>query len=148
MQPQPVHQEQPIALPGFTAEQTASLQAMITAAVKEALDKHFGPLQATQITQQSTPPAPQEALKEQAKELLYQATVEDDTEDGNSMLANKSTLSSFSYLCTAPASRDPTACFSKALLSAHQQASFLTTFLGPLLGYIRYLASMEASGEG
>ena len=86
---------------------------------------------------------------------LYQTTVEDDTETtaestmhGNSMAVNKSTLSTRSGLCTIPASRDPAACLSKALLFTSQQAAFLAVFLGPLLGYIRYSASMEASGEG
>ena len=72
MQPQPATQQ--VAMPGFTAEQTALLQAMITAAVtvavKEALDKQFSLLQSTQLatqaTQLSIPPAPQ-AKKEEVK---------------------------------------------------------------------------------
>ena len=74
MQPQLAHQ---VAMPGFTTEQTASLQANITAAVNEALDKHFGPLystqQATRASQQSIPPAPQ-AKKEEEKEKQSHCT--------------------------------------------------------------------------
>ena len=172
-------------IPGFTAEQTASLQACISAQIAAsneaimaemkklmdefkarldaALDKRFGPLpplqQATQATQQSIPPAPQ-AKKEEVKETrpqpLHQATVEDEaettaestTKHDSSMLGNKSTLPASARLSTTPASRDPAACLSKALLFASEQASFLIAFLGPLLGYIRYSEGMEATGEG
>ena len=152
-----------VPLPGFTVQQTASLQAMIAASIEEsmkefnaALDKHFGPLQ-------STSPAPKEEIKQllqqaiaeenaeitvekQVQKPLYQATVEDDTEDDNSMLDNKSTLSTKARLCTAPASRDPAACLSKALLFASQHALILT--LAYHFGYIRCMEGMEATGEG
>ena len=153
MEPQPVLSE----------EYIASLRAMITAAVNEAFNKHFGPQQATQATRQCTPPTPQ-AKKEEVKKLrprpLYQATVEDDTEHGNSMLANKSILSSFLYLYTTRASRDSAAYISKLLTSSFGSffGSFLTSLFGSPLasfsasrfgfGYIECIASMEASGQG
>ena len=83
---------QPLALPGFSAKQTASLQAFISAqvavskrdfqplldemndnpnALNAAAGKHFGLQQATQATRHSTqlaPLAPQEAKKEEEKE--------------------------------------------------------------------------------
>ena len=150
-----VHQEQQV-IPGFTAEQNASFQALLSAQISamneammqemkrmteniNALGKQFGlqPIPLPAWPQQSTPPTPQEAPKEQAiseeeaeitaekQEPLYQATVEDDPEHSNSMLTKKSTLSSFSCLCTTPASRDPAACLSKAPLSAFISMVFL-----------------------
>ena len=134
------------------------------------------PEQATQATQQSTPPAPQEAKKEEVKQQaiaeitaekqvqkpLYQATVEDVEDDaetapettkhGNSMLDNKSTLSTKARLCTAPTSGDPAACPSTLLASSFGSffgfASFLVSFSASQFGYIECKEGMEASGEG
>ena len=128
--------------------------------------------QATQATQHSTPPAPQEAYEEEAnlkanaeitaekqeqeprQRPLYQATVEDDTEHGNSILDTKSILSSFSCLCTTSFSGDSAACLSD-VLSAYQHAlnlacqhTMFQAWHGPLLGYIRCMEGMEATGEG
>ena len=117
------------------------------------------PLLPLQWPQQSTPPAPQEAKKEEAKQLLYQATVEDDTETtaestmhGNSMAVSKSMLSTKACLCTTPASRDPAACPSNLLASSF--GSFFDSFLASFsasrfgFGYIEYKEGMEATGEG
>ena len=114
-------------------------------------------LQATQATQQSTPPtqpAPQEAQKEEDKQPLYQATVEDDTEitaekkteqqHGSSMPDSKSTLSSMPRLRATSASRDPAACLSAFF--GFLPTSFFA--LASLLGYIRCMEGMEATGQG
>ena len=157
----------PVMIPGFSPEQSASLQAMITAAVNEAFDKHFGPLQ------HSTPPAPREAQKEveQAKrQPLHQATVEDDTESttkhGSTMPDSKNTLSSMPCLCATRSSGDSAACLSITLFKhASCLASFLTSFFGDFLnsfvalasflawhgllpGYIECTEGMEATGQG
>ena len=134
--------------------------------------------QATQkSTQQSTPPAPHEALKEQAnleenaeitaemqeqeplhqKEqlLLYQATVEHNTETiAKSIPDSPSTLSTKIRLCTTPFSGDPAACLSNAPLSTYhyalnltyQHALILGLMFNTLLGYIRCMEGMEATG--
>ena len=55
-------------IPGFLVEQTAYLQAIITTAINEAFDKHFGPLHSQPLpAQYSIPPTPQEAQKEEDK---------------------------------------------------------------------------------
>ena len=110
--------------------------------------------------EQSTPPAPQ-AQKEEEKQPrpqprpqpLHQATVEDDTEHGNSMLDNKSTLSMNARLCTTPACRDPATCPSNFLASSLTSSfgsffgSFLTSFSAFRFGYIECTEDIEASGQ-
>ena len=78
----------------------------------------------------------------------YQATVEDflesTTKDGNSIPANRSTLSTDSRLCTVPASRN-----SAAWPSIDVLASILTSFFawhGLLPGYIEQSEGMETIG--
>ncbi|KAM0800619.1 hypothetical protein BDR22DRAFT_241508 [Usnea florida] len=111
-------------------------------------------------TQQSTPPAPQEARKEEEEtrpQLLYQATVEDDAESteekqtehqyGSSKLSSNKpdsqiTLSTILRLCTT--SEDSAASLSNALLLGCQH----TTFLASHFSYIRCMEGMEASGQG
>ena len=130
--------------------------------------------QATQATQQSTPPAPRDAPKEEANleenaeitaekqeqeplQPLYQATVEDDTETHvKSTPDSPSTLSTIPRLCTIPTSGDSAARLSNAPFSAYQYALHLayqhTLILGLMintpLGYIRYMEGMEATGQG
>ena len=104
--------------------------------------------------------------EKQEQKPLYQATVDDVTEstveketqqqrDGNSMLNSKSTRSEIPRLCTTPASRDQAACLSNTLLSAYQHAlnlacqhTIFQAWHGPLLGYIRCMEGMEATGQG
>ena len=170
MQPQPATQP----LPGFTAEQTASLQACISAQIaannkvlldqmrvliNDAFDKHFGP---PVQTQQSIPPAPQakkEEVKETRPQLLYQATVEDaednaekeskqqygSSKHGSTKPDSKSTLSSMPCLCTTRSSGNSAAFLSKALRFATHHA---LTLVGTPLGYIRCSEGMEPTGEG
>ena len=143
-----------------------------------AMNTRFGLQPLQQDTQHSTPPTPQEAPKKQDKQLLqqaitevnteinaekqgpqplHQATVEDNTEDDNTMHGNSvpvitSTLSTKPRLCSTPACRDPAACPTNLLAfsfgSFFGSTSFLTSFLASQLGYIRYMEGMEASGEG
>ena len=160
--------------PVFSAEEIASLQAKITAAVKEALDKHFGPLhstqQATQATQQLNPPAPQvqqeqEQEQEQEQKPLYQATVEDAEDDaentaettmhGNSMATgSKSHDSKQTFRKWAPHTgflttflATPLTFFFGSCL-ASSSAFYLASFSASQFGYIRCMEEMEASGEG
>ena len=131
------------------------------------------PLQPPQIQpppNQPTQPAPQEAQKEedqQPLQPLYQATVEDDTENtaesitGSTIPDSKSTLSSMPCLCATRSPGDSAACFSNARLFARRAsclASFLTSLFGNYLtsffgfasplGYIRCMEGMEATGQG
>ena len=148
--------------------------------LQTAFNEYFGlpplqPLPPLQWPQQSTPPTPQEAPKEQAiseeetettvekqeqeplQKPLYQATVEDDTETtaestmhGNSILGNSSTVSTKPRLCTAPACRDPATYPSNSLTSSFGSffGSFLTSFSASEFGYIRCTEGIEATGEG
>ena len=145
------------AMPYLIAEQRAFFLTELRA-IREEIRKLL-PLLLLLLYKHSTPPTPQEAQKEEAnnkantkittekheQQPLYQATVEDDTEHGNSILNSKSTLSSFPYLCTAPASRDPAVYLSKALF-----ASSLTSLFSSAsrFGYIECMEGMEATGEG
>ena len=156
--------------PVFSAEEIASLQAKITAAVNEALDKHFGPLpplqqqqatqQATQATQHSIPPTPQ-AKKEEVKETrpqpIYQATIEDTEETiAESTTGSKSPNSKQLSRKWAPHTGFLTTFLATPITSLFGFcfASFLTSFfsstllLASQLGYIRYIEEIEASGKG
>ena len=117
--------------------------------------------QATQITQQSIPPAPQaqkeedeqQALvKETRPQPLYQATVEDDVESiAESATGSKSHDSK--QLCRKWTPHT-------GLLATFLATSFLASFGSffgsapflashdPQFGYIRCMEEMEASGEG
>ena len=119
-----------------------------------------------QSTPQSTLPAPHEAQKEEEKEKkqpLYQATVEDITEttaESNleGVPGNTSLLPTIPCLRTAPACRDPAAYPSAFLASffgsslatflASSFTSFFGNFLASLLGYIRCMEGIEATGQG
>lgn len=116
-----------------------------------------------QSTQYSTPPTPQEAQKEVEqvkKQLLYQATVEEDTESttesttkhGSSIPDSKSTLPTIPRLCATRSSGDSAARLSNAAFLASFLASFfgdlLTSFFGSAsrFGYIECMEGMEVTG--
>ena len=118
---------------------------------KEA-DERFNQLLATWQAnlqawqEQSTPPAPQEAPKEEDKKPLYQATVEDVTESTAETESQQQHGSSKLSTDDTPISGDSAACLSNALFFATQHALIL--MLNTIFGHIQHSQSMEARGEG
>ena len=88
----------------------------------------------------STPPAPQEAQKEQDIQLLQQITVKNTTESttkpDSSVPDSKSTLSTIPPLCTAHSATCPSNTLLLACLLGHT-----------LLDYIKYSAEIEKTEQ-
>ncbi|KAM0800666.1 hypothetical protein BDR22DRAFT_889379 [Usnea florida] len=157
------------AIPGFTAEQQAMIFASIEefkasfqALLNEAFDKRLGRLpplqppvqiqplqsfvplrvqQATQITQQSIPPAPQAQKEEDEQQALVKRNTAAAASHDSKQLCRKWTPHTgllATFLATS---------FLASFGSFFGSASFLASH-GSQFGYIRCMEEMEASGEG
>ncbi len=150
-------------LPGFSAEQTASLTRLIQHTLREALEPYFGPL--PQYKQPVSVPKP--ASQEQAQQATAEDSSESTTKKRRRRKKKKSTVSSSSPVNTSPLStvprpctmstlRESTSCLSTARIQhapnlapilAFQHAQFLAWLASPL-NYIRDAKEMEATGQG
>ena len=119
--------------PPSSNQATQSATQSIT--VQPVEDKRCPP---SSLPPPSTPPAPQKAQKEEAEQLLQQATVENITESITKHPDSKSTLSTISRLCTAQSSGDSATCLNNlACLPGYT-----------LPGYIEHSEGLEATGQG
>ena len=131
------------SVPGFSEQQVHDLINIVHSVIQQYLAPRNQP-SSNHDQAPSTPPAPQEAQKEENIQLLQQATMDDITESttesttkqDSSMPNSKSTLSTIPRLCIVRSSGDSAACLSHTLL------------LACLLGYIEHSEGIETTGQG
>ena len=137
-------------LPGFSAEQTASLTQLIQHTLREALEPYFGPLPQCKQPVSMSKPVTQEL--EQEKEPLPQAIAEDNIESTTESILrivscrpdNKSLLPTIPAQTVKQLCRESTPCLSTARI----QYAPLAPQLASLLGYIRDAEDIKATGQG
>ena len=162
-------------MPGFTAEQTASLQAMITAAIDDAISQAM-PAFETRLTAfetrltaieakfrpteyQVTAPQHrpwQQSIVEKTAEKPTEKTAEKQSIASSSDNDNTGTLSTIPHQATMHYCGESTIRLGNApllasllaSLIASLLASFLASQLASPLGYIRYTEGMVATGQG
>ena len=141
-------------LPGFSAEQTASLTQLIQHTLREALEPYFGPL--PQCKQPVSMPKPTTQELEQEKKPLPQAIAEDNmksTAESISGIASSrpdttSLLSTIVSQSAIQICRESAPYLSTARISIAIQHAPLAPQLASLLGYIRDAEDMKATGQG
>ncbi|KAF6218000.1 hypothetical protein HO133_006412 [Letharia lupina] len=153
-------------IPGFTAEQTASLQAMIDDAISQAMTAFETRIIAfeTRLTAIEAKLRPaeyqvipqQQSIVEKTAEKSTEKTAEKQSIASSSDNDNTGTLSTIPHHATMHYCGESAIRLSNApLLASHLAsllasllASFLTSQLASPLGYIRYAKDIEATGQG